>query len=454
MGINSLILDQFKDDRSLSVDEPQPPPDTVPTAKVDEYLQKEVLTDFPQWKPDRCKDILTRRDYKNILHYHHAIDFLLVYFSEYCTKYYSQVETNESLLSYPYYKSPHSALTKEDFTTARKVFALLRRIITQSTQLFGRIINPVFKIRIDVLGNPVKLVPRPSSPRPTTSAETSQQRPAVKAPTRRTEHPYSTFVQRSIYAQLPEEETVDELNLHLVLDSLRIDEVSATKELLHNTIASLSELNADQKHALHYSLVADRPLVIVNAAAAVGKTTLAARYLRLRTRKNPGEIIVVIVNSNKAATHLVSAYHQSRTEQDDPYQLLLLESTSSRTDRQEREIAHLKLSVEPEDSLDDVNARQYTLLAHMQELRRKYRVLRDSISPDNPDDILNRKQFTEKHFRLVESYVHNTERHPTATIPLRYLPEMAVAYNEATIIVGTPAMLLDFTALLKRARMP
>ena len=50
---------------------------------------------------------------------------------------------------------------------------------------------------------------------------------------------------------------------------------------LHKAIASLSELNVDQKNVLHLSLVAERPFVNVNAAAAVGKTTLAATTLPL-----------------------------------------------------------------------------------------------------------------------------------------------------------------------------
>ena len=74
------------------------------------------------------------------------------------------------------------------------------------------------------------------------------------------------------------------------------------------------------------------------------------------------------------------------------------------------------------------------------------------MNPEDSTHLLNRKQFTDKHYNLIETYIHNTERHPSVSIPMRYLPEMAIAYNEATILVGTPAMLLDFPSLLKRAR--
>ena len=98
-----------------------------------------------------------------------------------------------------------------------------------------------------------------------------------------------------------------------------------------------------------------------------------------------------------------------------------------------------------QDLLDQERASKYKLKAHLQELHHKYQHSTDRES-------LIAHGYNATHDALVITYLRNTILDPSAEVPLRYLSEIVIYFNEATIIVGTFTMLFHHSNILSEAK--
>ena len=86
----------------------------------------------------------------------------------------------------------------------------------------------------------------------------------------------------------------------------RIQDQTESVPVTQATIDNIKPaLNFGQRQILSRQLIYDHPITIALAPAACGKSRTAAYYLKLRTQKNPGELIIVAVEGNKPAQRLV-----------------------------------------------------------------------------------------------------------------------------------------------------
>ena len=98
-----------------------------------------------------------------------------------------------------------------------------------------------------------------------------------------------------------------------------------------------------------------------------------------------------------------------------------------------------------QDLLDQERTKKYTLRAHLQELYRRYH------DPTERDSLIQ-LGYNATHDALVTTYLRNTMLDPSAEVPLRYLPELVIYFNEATIVVGTFTMLFHHDTILSEAK--
>ena len=210
------------------------------------------------------------------------------------------------------------------------------------------------------------------------------------------------------------------------------------------TIDNLANvLNERQRHVLLRHLIYNHPVVAVNAPAACGKSRLLAYLMRLKARKDPAGLIVVALNSNKAARHLVTLYDQIMdTQASNRYKLLLLESNQTRFDYHRRHSDHNN-STDAELN-EEARASRYKLKAHLTELNRRY-----NGSPED-QQALRTLGYNDYVHQVVATYLHNITVDPDADIPIKYLPELN--FNQTTIIVGTFAMLFHFRNILSEVK--
>ena len=54
--------------------------------------------------------------------------------------------------------------------------------------------------------------------------------------------------------------------------------------------------------------------------------------------------------------------------------------------------------------------------------------------------------------QVVSTYLHNINVDPNADIPIEYLPEICINFNQTTIIVGTFAMMFRFRNILSEVK--
>ena len=192
-----------------------------------------------------------------------------------------------------------------------------------------------------------------------------------------------------------------------------------TQTVSRETIDSLENvLNRHQRHVLLRHLIYNHPVVVVNAPAASGKSRLLAYLMHLKARKDPAGLTIVVLNSNKAARHLVSIYDRIKdTQTTNQFKLLLLESNQTRFDYHRRHSD--TTAIDPIDLHEEARASRYKLKAHLTDLNRRY-----TGSPEDRTALQN-LGYNDYVHQVVSTYLHNVNVDPNADIPIEYLPRYA-----------------------------
>ena len=421
--------------------------------------------EYRDWDTQRVQELCTRDTYKNIVTIQDSIEAVHRHFSNWCHQYHTIVVRNAS---YSLFAAPRvtsiNDLKPEQRPIAQRLFVSFLKIIEFTQSAFNSFAenNPVCHMNLEYL-NSIELTPEKYikvredfilGNNPAVDGTSTRINPAdviIKRPK----------IQRTINPvhHLPPQANVpvpanagpiptnfmDLASLQQVINRIG-QQHQQTSNVSQETIDNLENvLNRRQRHVLLRHLVYNHPVVVVNAPTACGKSRLLAYLMHLKTRKDPAGLTVVVLNSNKAARHLVAIYDRIKdTQTTNQFKLLLLESNQTRFDYHRR---HSDTNSTAQTDLhEEARASRYKLKAHLTELNRRY-----AGSAEDRTALQNLGYNAYVH-QVVSIYLHNINVDPNADIPIEYLPEICINFNQTTTIVGTFAMMFRFRNILSEAK--